>query len=53
MKKAAVFNDFSGYFISKLIGIKVISELKKENRLKFIILSVAVYSWVYRNKKVP
>ena len=29
-------------FISKLIGIKVISELKKENRLKFIILSVAV-----------
>ena len=24
------------------IGIKVISELKKENRLKFIILSVAV-----------
>lgn len=32
----------SGYFISKLIGIKVISELKKENRLKFIILSVAV-----------
>ena len=32
----------SGYSISKLIGIKVISELKKENRLKFIILSVAV-----------
>lgn len=31
-----------GYFLSKLIGIKVISELKKENRLRFIILSVAV-----------
>ena len=30
-----------GYFLSKLIGIKVISELKKENRLRFIILSVA------------
>ena len=34
--------QISGYLISKLIGIKLISELKKENRLKFIISSVAV-----------
>ena len=27
-----------GYFLSKLIGIKVISELKKENRLRFIFV---------------
>ena len=41
-KTATSIIQISGYFISKLIGIKVISELKKENRLKFIILSVAV-----------
>ncbi len=41
-KTATSIVQISGYFISKLIGIKVISELKKENRLKFIILSVAV-----------
>ena len=41
-KTATSTVQISGYFISKLIGIKVISELKKENRLKFIILSVAV-----------
>ena len=40
-KTATSIVQISGYFISKLIGIKVISELKKENRLKFIILSVA------------
>lgn len=37
-KTATSIIQISGYFISKLIGIKVISELKKENRLKFIIL---------------
>lgn len=41
-KTATSIIQISGYFISKLIGIKVISELKKENRLMFIILSVAV-----------
>ena len=34
-KTATSIVQISGYFISKLIGIKVISELKKENRLKF------------------
>lgn len=41
-KTATSIVQISGYFISKLIGIKVISELKKENRLKFIILSVTL-----------
>lgn len=41
-KTATSIIQISGYFISKLIGIKVISELKKENRLKFIILSAAI-----------
>ena len=41
-KTATSIVQISGYFISKLIGIKVISELKKENRLKFIILSVEI-----------
>ena len=41
-KTATSIVQIFGYFLAKLIGIKVISELKKENRLKFIILSVAV-----------
>ena len=41
-KTATSIVQISGYLISKLIGIKLISELKKENRLKFIISSVAV-----------
>lgn len=41
-KTATSIVQISGYFLSKLIGIKVISELKQANRLKFIILSVAV-----------
>lgn len=41
-KTATSIIQISGYFISKLIGIKVISELQRENRLKFIIGSVAV-----------
>ena len=36
-KTATSIVQISGYLISKLIGIKLISELKKENRLKFII----------------
>lgn len=31
-----------GYLIAKFIGIKLISELKRENRLKFILVSIAV-----------
>lgn len=31
-----------GYLIAKFAGIKLISELKRENRLKFILISVAV-----------
>lgn len=41
-KTAASMVQISGYFVAKLIGIKVISELKKENRLCFIISSVAL-----------
>ena len=41
-KTATSIVQIAGYFLSKLIGIKVISEMKKENRLKFIIASVAV-----------
>ena len=57
-KTATSIVQISGYFISKLIGIKVISELKKENRLKFIILSVAVaelplyFSERFRNRSM-
>ena len=38
-KTAASMVQISGYFLSKLAGIKLISELKKENRLRFIVLS--------------
>lgn len=31
-----------GYVVAKFIGIKLISELKKENRLKFIVASVCL-----------
>ena len=41
-KTATSIIQISGYLISKFIGIKLISELKKENRLKFIISSVAI-----------
>ena len=41
-KTAASMVQISGYFLSKLAGIKLISELKKENRLRFIVLSVVV-----------
>ncbi|MCP9611028.1 DUF5690 family protein [Coprobacter tertius] len=55
---AATFDDFDffgidykvatsivqifGYLLSKFIGIKLISELKRENRLHFMILSVGI-----------
>lgn len=41
-KTAASMVQIFGYFMAKLIGIKLISELKKERRLRFIILSVAM-----------
>ena len=41
-KTATSIVQIAGYFLAKLIGIKVISELKRENRLRFIILSVAL-----------
>lgn len=31
-----------GYLIAKFVGIKLISELKKENRMKFILVSILV-----------
>lgn len=31
-----------GYLIAKFVGIKLISELKRENRLKFILVSIVV-----------
>ena len=34
--------QIAGYLIAKFIGIKLISELKRENRLKFILVSIAV-----------
>ena len=41
-KTATSIVQITGYLIAKFIGIKLISELKKENRLKFIITSVVV-----------
>lgn len=41
-KTATSIVQIAGYFLSKLIGIKVVSEMRKESRLRFIILSVAV-----------
>lgn len=40
-KTATSIVQIAGYFLSKLIGIKVVSEMRKESRLRFIILSVA------------
>ena len=41
-KVATSIIQIFGYLISKFIGIKMISELKKEGRLRFMITSVAV-----------
>lgn len=40
-KTATSIVQIAGYFLSKLIGIKVVSEMRKESRLRFIVLSVA------------
>ena len=39
-KVAVTIAQIIGYVLSKLIGIKVISELKKEERMKFILNSI-------------
>lgn len=41
-KVVATITQILGYLIAKFIGIKLISELKKEHRLRFIIISVIV-----------
>ncbi|HAC22410.1 MAG TPA: hypothetical protein DCF91_10015, partial [Porphyromonadaceae bacterium] len=39
-KTIVTITQIIGYLIAKFIGIKLISELKKENRFKFILTSV-------------
>ena len=41
-KRLVTIIQIAGYLIAKFIGIKLISELKRENRLKFILVSIAV-----------
>lgn len=41
-KVAITIAQILGYAISKFLGIKLISELKREDRLKFILMSVVV-----------
>lgn len=41
-KVVLTITQILGYVISKFIGIKLISELKKENRLKFILFSTVL-----------
>lgn len=41
-KTATSIIQIAGYVLSKFLGIKWISELKRENRLRFIIASVSV-----------
>lgn len=41
-KTATSIIQIAGYMLSKLLGIKFISELKREYRLGFIIASVAI-----------
>lgn len=41
-KVAVTIAQIIGYVISKCIGIKLISELKKEERMKFILMSVGM-----------
>ena len=41
-KVLATIIQILGYLIAKFVGIKLISELKKENRMKFILLSIVV-----------
>lgn len=41
-KVLATIIQILGYLIAKFVGIKLISELKRENRLKFILVSIVV-----------
>lgn len=41
-KVLATIIQILGYLIAKFIGIKLISELKRENRLKFILVSIVI-----------
>jgi|GEM_PF-8544 len=41
-KVAATLMQIAGYLVSKFFAIRLVSELKRENRLKFIIASVAL-----------
>lgn len=41
-KVATTIMQIFGYLISKFFAIKIVSELKRENRLKFMIFSVAL-----------
>lgn len=41
-KVLATIIQILGYLIAKFIGIKLISELKKENRMKFILISIGI-----------
>ncbi len=41
-KVATSIIQIFGYMVSKFIGIKLISELKREGRLKFILVSIGV-----------
>ena len=41
-KVLATIIQILGYLIAKFIGIKLISELKRENRLKFMLVSIVV-----------
>jgi len=41
-KTATSIVQIAGYMLSKLLGIKFVSELRREHRLRFIVASVAV-----------
>ena len=42
-----------GYMVSKFIGIKLISELKREYRLKFILVSILVVRTLFGSFRMP
>mgnify|MGYP000394007899 FL=1 len=41
-KVVVTISQIVGYVISKFMGIKLISELRREERLKFILMSVVM-----------
>lgn len=41
-KVVVTISQIVGYVISKFVGIKLISELKRENRLRFILVSIVM-----------